>query len=579
MVVQSVNMIATNLAHAIRKAVAVIDPSDDPIPQIIVQYPSQMQFGDYTTNVALQLAKRQQKSPKQVADLLHAQLESDQELKDSIEKIEVAASGFINFWIRKEILVDSLMSIVKQKHSYGKNEDGKGKKVIVEYSSPNIAKPFTVGHLRSTIIGDAVANLLEASGWEVHRDNHLGDWGTQFGKQIYAIKTWGNENEIENSPSPVKALVELYVKFHSEAEKDPKLEEEARAWFKKLEDGDREARRLWEKCIEWSLKEFDALYKRLGVKFTENEGKGYGESFFEDKMPAVIEELTNKGILKEGEEGAKLVFFEADKYPPLMILKKDGTTLYATRDLAADKFRLETYGSEVVIINEVGAEQTLYFQQIHEVEKMLGWVKEGQRVHIRHGMFRFSDSKMSTRRGNVIWLEDVLTEAVTHAKALGSTDEKLAEQVGIGALKWNELKRDPVADIVFDWKDILNMQGNSGPYLQYTFARTQSVLARGAVGETALANVTFNEEELSVARLLARFSDVIATSAKMYSPSLLATFLFDLAREYNAFYNKHKIIDAPDEEAKKLRLVLTNATGQVLKNGLTLLGIATPQKM
>ena len=265
-----------------------------------------------------------------------------------------------------------------------------------------------------------------------------------------------------------------------------------------------------------------------------------------------------------------------------MIIKKDDTSLYATRDLATDKFRLATYGNEVLIINEVGAEQTLYFQQLFEIEKMLGWVGEGQRIHIRHGLFRFADQKMSTRKGNVIWLEEVLEQAVTKAVELGSKGPELAEVVGIGALKWNELKRDPVSDIIFDWKEILNMQGNSGPYVQYTYARTQSVIEKGGA-----ANITpqipqayeFNQEERLMLSYLVRFPDIIAMSAKMYSPSILADYLFTLSQNYNSFYNKYRIVEQDKTSSSQFRLALSQAVGIVIKNGLNLLGIIAPQKM
>jgi len=440
-----------------------------------VDYPDDPRHGDYATNVALVAAKKLGKQPMELGE----ELKKNFLALSFIERIEVVKPGFINFWISyKALLNEKTIANI-----------GKGKAVIVEYSSPNIAKPFTIGHLRSTIIGDAIANLLEATGWDVKRDNHIGDWGTQFGKQIYAIKHWGNEEEIEQSKQPVKLLVELYIKFHDEAEKNPQLEDEAREWFKKLEDGDPEARRLWQKCITWSWNEFDHIYTLLNVSFTENKGKGYGESFFEDKMSLVVDELKEKELLKEGENGAKLVFFPNDELPPLMILKQDGASLYATRDLATDKFRLDTYGKDVVIINEVGTEQSLYFKQLFKLEEMLGWVTKNQRIHVKHGLYRFKEGKMSTRKGNVIWLKDVLEEAGKRAFAIMDEAKKqlqlsayeqalLGLKVGIGAIKWSDLKRSAEQDITFDWDDMLTMQGNSGPYIQYTYARTQSVLRK-----------------------------------------------------------------------------------------------------
>jgi len=556
--------------------------------EINLEVPEVEFHGDYATNVAMNLKGKSSKikgdSSRQIADEIVKKLNNDSVLKKVIEKIEVAGPGFINFWLKNKVLIDFPKIILKEKGKYGSSKAGLKKTVIVEYSSPNIAKPLTIGHLRSTIIGDAIANLFQATGWKVYRDNHLGDWGTQFGKQIYAIKTWGDEKNIEKSKNPVRELVSLYVKFHEEAEKDPSLNDKAREWFKKLEDGDEETRRIWENCVAWSWVAFDEIYGRLGIKFSKefNNGKGLGEAFFEDKMDEIINELKSKKLLKEGKEGAKLVFFEKDKYPPAMILKKDGTTLYHTRDLATDKYRRDQY-DPYLIINEVGSEQTLYFQQLFEMEKLLGWFKEGQRVHVGHGLFRFKDKKMSTRKGGIIWLEDVLNEAVKKAKELGSGSDKLAETVGIGALKWNDLKRDPKTNIVFDWEEILKMQGNSGPYLQYTFARTQSVLRKAKSkkpktksSEIRSSKIEVNDEEASLLRSFIHFPEVVEEAAKKYAPNLLCNYLYDLAQKYNAFYNKHRVIGSANLE---LRLKLTAATGKILKNGLTLLGIDTPEKM
>jgi arginyl-tRNA synthetase len=481
----------------------------------------------------------------------------------------------------------------------------KGKEVVVEYSSPNIAKPFTIGHLRTTVIGDVIANLLEATGWRVFRDNHLGDWGTQFGKQIWAIKNIGDEAKIDASSDPVKELVDLYVKFHQMAEENPALEEEGRAWFKKLEEGDPEARRLWKKCIEWSLKEFRRVYDLLHIYFTENDGVGYGESFFEDKMTPIVNELEEKKLLTES-EGAKLVFFKDDKYPPMMVIKKDGATLYATRDLATDKFRLNHYGKDILVINEVGAEQALYFKQLFELEQMLGWYKPGQRIHIKHGMYRFKDMKMSTRKGNVIWLEDVLKEAYKRvAQKQESQDLSETEiwKIAIGAIKWNDLKREAIKEVAFDWDEIVNLQGNSGPYVQYAYVRCQAVLAKAAeqgVNINTWADLDFsasssahpdndesifNSEEKNVAQKLVQFDQVVQRSAENFAPHQLCTYLFELAQTFNTFYNQHSILGKEGITAgeptstQEKRLLLTLATAKVLQQGLKVLGIETVERM
>ncbi len=575
------------IAKKIIKALKKVTNTED----VKLDIPSEKNHGDYATNLALCIGDCQKRPPREIAEEIKDKILKNFELKKIVDKIEIAGPGFINFFLTNSALVDFVNRInsVDSLTPYLENE--KMGKVVVEYSSPNIAKPFGIGHFRSTVIGDAVANLLEATGWKVYRDNHLGDWGTQFGKQIYAIKKWGDIAKIEKSKNPVGELVSLYVRFHEEAEKDSSLEEQGREWFKRLEDGDVEARALWQKCVNWSLKEFGRVYKKLGVKFTENDGLGYGESYFEHMMQPVLVELEKKRLLVEGEEGAKLVFFENNKYPPLMLVKKDGATLYATRDLAADKFRLEKYGKDTVIINEVGAEQSLYFQQLFEVEKMLGWIKEGQRVHIKHGLFRLKDRKMSTRRGDIIWLMDVIREAESKAEQLikissrgkmgflnQSTEfdlKKLIEQVAIGALKWNELKRDPVKDIVFDWKEVLSMEGNSGPYLQYTYARTASILSK-SVPEKETISTTFDDKEKQVARVLIHYPEIVKDAARFYSPHILANYLFNLAREFNYFYSSDRVIG---HEREITRLLLVKAVGRIIRNGLDILGIESPEKM
>jgi arginyl-tRNA synthetase len=573
------------------------------------EHPAEPKFGDLSTNVAMvslntfRSKNEHYSSPRAFAEaIVHSIQASSSPSLVNISRIEVAGPGFINFYFSDIFLLKELKRIIDKPEEVIE-KTGAGKKVIVEYSSPNIAKPFTIGHLRTTVIGDSVAHLLEATGWTVFRDNHLGDWGTQFGKQIYAIKNYGDEKTIETAENPVKELVGLYVKFHEEAEKHPEIEDEARAWFKKLEDGDQEARRLWAKCIEWSMKEFNRIYKKLDIHFTENNGAGYGESFFEDKMTPVIAELEQKGLLTTS-EGAKLVFFPEDKLPPLMVMKKDGATLYATRDLATDKFRLEHYGKDILVINEVGAEQSLYWHQIFMVEEMLGWYKPGQRVHVKHGLYRFKDKKMSTRKGNVIWLEDVLNEA--YQRVIQKTQEitvrkdkpdsqngaeKSPEQeaqlwkIAIGALRWNDLKREPVKEITFDWDEILTLQGNSGPYIQYTYARSQSVLEKAGAEKMEnlkqkLESYVLNEEERAVIQKIAQFNEVVQRSASEYSPHHVATFLFESAQTYNTFYNKHSILGEKNtSEQVKFRMLLTQSVARILQQGLELLGIQTVEKM
>lgn len=548
------------------------------VEDVSVDFTSDPRFGEYSTNIALK--------------------NKDLDIDDLISKfnnlsrdfVSEKAGRFINFRIKSDVLVNNLIQIDHQKEKYGTSDIGKNKLAIVEYSSPNIAKPFGVGHLRSTVIGDSVANLMESLGYKVMRDNHLGDWGTQFGKVICAIKKWGNEEEIEKSDSPVDELVRLYVKYHDVSKIDPKLDDEARSWFKKLEDGDTETKRLWQKCVDWSWVEFEKIYNMLGIKFDDsfNNGRGLGESFFESRMAGVINELNENKLLKVGDDGAKLVFFADEKYPPLMILKKDGTTLYSTRDLATDKYRLEKYNPEIVI-NEVGSEQSLYFKQLYEIEKILGWYKEGQRVHVGHGLYMMEGKKMSTRAGKTVKLDEVLTEAVKKAlkmmdlskkhKRMSAREEaQIGLKVGIGAIKYFDLSHQPMTNINFDWDTMFSMDGNSSPYIQYTIARINSVLLKGQKGtwENKPNDLDLSNEELSVLRKLAQFQEVIVTAGKTYSPNILCNYLYDLASKFNTLYNKHKIVGSETEE---FRLLLSKSTAQVLKNGLKILGIAAPERM
>ncbi len=538
------NSVHDTFRQAFRSAVLHFELN--PSLPISLHPPTNLEHGDLTSNIALlQFAwlktnSRQSSwnSPRdlaeEIASYIHAELRTFTQLAET--KILVAGAGFINLTLPQSLLSHK-MTVLASGQPFEFIQQNQGQTAVVEYSSPNIAKPFTVGHLRSTIIGDAVANLLEATGWEVWRDNHLGDWGTQFGKQIYALLHLGEGSKsengglspeqilkkniavIENSDQPVKVLVDLYVDFHRVAESDSSIEDEARQWFSKLEQDDKLARKLWQKCVDWSWVEFAQIYDKLGIKFDDrfNQGRGWGEAFFEDKMEVVVEELQNKlgeggssrfaGSYKQS-EGAWLVFFPDDELPPLMIIKADGSTLYATRDLATDHHRLTTLQpTPDLIVNEVGAEQTEYFRQLFRVEEMLGWIKPGQRIHVKHGLYRFKDKKMSTRKGNVIWLEDVLTEAKKRAVELSIVDSRhsglasleasgdpksqnlnqntitcrsqpteTSRFVSIAALKWNDLKRSASLNITFDWDEILTMQGNSGPYMLYSVVRAGHVL-------------------------------------------------------------------------------------------------------
>jgi len=534
-----------------------------------VEHPEDFKNGDYSANVAMVCAKQLKVNPRELAEKITEEL--NKEKIKGIEKVEVAGSGFINFYLSREFFNESIKEILEKKEDWGKNKVGNNEKVIVEYSSPNIAKPFTIGHLRSTIIGDSIARILTFSDFKVIRDNHLGDWGTQFGKLIIAIKNWGNLEEIEKSETPIKLLVDLYVKFHDEAEKDKNLEDEAREAFLKLEKKDKDITDIWRRCIELSMKEFKRIYEKLNITPFDTI---YGESFYEDKMQVVIDEVKEKNLGKESEGAYIIEFSEEKKIPPLLLLKKDGSSLYALRDLAADKWRKAEYGNDIRIINEVGSEQKGYFEQIIEAEKMLGYFTEGERIHVAHGLYRFSEGKMSTRKGNVIWLDDIINEA---EKRAGEINQETKEIVAIGALKFNDLKRDSLRDIIFNWEEILNIKGDSGTYLQYTAVRANSIILKSVDYNLDDKNET-PEIVTDLEKLVYQFPEIVKYSSQSLQPHHIATYLTELASVFNNFYGNTQIL-IEGNKYMTYHLNLIRAFTKTMKNGLWLLGIEVPERM
>ena len=562
-----------------------------------LERPPEVNFGDFATNFALILFHRlpKAKSPKSallLAEKIVDDLNNNSELTDLVEKITVAGAGFINFYLKVQVKQNLLIEQLQTQQLVTLNL-GKGKEILVEYSSPNIAKPFTIAHLRSTIIGDALANLLEISGYKVYRDNHLGDWGTQFGKQLVALEKWGNLEEIKKAAEPIKELVALYVKFHQEAESQPELVDEAREVFSKLEKKDQKYLSMWQDIIDLSMKEFDKIYSKLSVQFSENGGKGYGESYAVQFTDKVLEALRQKNLLKES-QGAQIVeFAPADHLPPLMIVKNDGSSIYATRDLAIDQCRLEKYGPQLTVINEVGKEQSLYFRQLYRIEELLGWFKPGQRIHVGHGLYRFKDRKMSTRKGEIIWLNDVLESVLAKVTEI-NPHLSLADReiVAIGAIKWNDLSREAISDIDFDLEQMLNLKGNSGAYLQYTVVRARSVLQKAENEAFAgadlkqwwtkeknsdlsqfFSNQTLTATETMLLNCLLSYSRSVQMATEKLAPHFLANYLYQLAQAFNNFYNENKISD------NLWRLSLTKLTEMVLADGLRILGIQIPEKM
>ncbi len=554
--------------------------------KIHLELPEQEGHGDYSSNIAMQLFSQfpisnfqfpieEIKNPRQLAERIVLELQKDRNLAKIIEKIEVAGPGFINFFLKEEFLLKELKQVNAKGNDYGKSNIGKGKTVLVEYSSPNIAKYFGIGHLRSTIIGQALYNIYKFLGYKVVGDNHLGDWGTQFGMIIAQVV----RKKLDPRSLTISDYERLYVEFNKEVEDKPKLRDEAKKWFKKLERGDKEAEKIWKMAVKTSMDEFERIYNLLGVKIDH----AYGESFYQEKIPDVIDEVRKKNLSKKS-KGAEII--ELKGIPPAMLLKSDGATTYYTRDLATVKFRMDKFKPDLIIY-EVGADQKLHFQQVFLTAEKMGWINSTKLVHVAHGLIRFEHGKMSTRKGETIKLEDVLTEAIDRARKIieksetsrglsKSERERVAIAVGIGAVKYFDLSHRPESEIIFDWEKMFVLEGNSAPYLQYTFARTQSVLRKTKQPINQLTNQRINKEELSVLRTLPKFSEVIQQAAENYAPNLLCNYLFDLAQKFNHFYNKHKIIGSKEQG---IRLALTSATGQVLKNGLTLLGIEVPEKM
>lgn len=596
-IVSGLSIVKEEITKAIKRVVGVGD-------MVHLEQPEREEHGDYSSNIAmaifsqlptanLKLPTEDIKSPRRLAEEVVKKLSKNKLIAKYISRIEVAGPGFINFWLSSVALLNEILRVSKEKDDYGSSKMGQGKTVVVDYSAPNIAKRFSVGHLRSTIIGQALYNLYGFSGYKTIGDNHLGDWGTQFGMIIAQVV----RKELDVEKLSLDDIESLYVEFNNEANDNPEIKKLGSEWFKKLEEGDPQARKIWQECIDLSLKEFQRIWDRLGVKID----FAYGESFYEDKMQAVIDEFREKGISKKS-EGAEIVEFS--DMAPAILLKSDGGTTYFTRDLATIKFRLEKWNPKIIIY-EVGAEQTLHFRQVFEAVEKVGWGSGTVFKHVAHGLFLLEGKKMSTRKGTTIKLEEVLGGAIRRARELveksetggklsDKEKEEISKAVGIGAVKYFDLMHHPTSEINFNWNLIFNMQGNSGPYLQYTYARTQSVLRKAigngheAIGKEKTGLIPSahsllpNPEELSLLRSFPHFSEVIIDAAKNYSPNLLCNYLYGLAQKFNNFYAKHRILSNKEKgisDKERFRIALTRATGQILKNGLTLLGIKTPEKM
>ena len=542
-----------------------------------IETPKDSKNGDYAFP-CFRLAKELRKAPPAIANEIKEKIEAVEE----IEKIEVAG-GYLNFFINKSILTEEVLEEISKAEQYGKSEIGKEKNIVIDYSAPNIAKPFHIGHLRSTVIGGALYNIYKYLGYNVTGVNHLGDYGTQFGKLIEGYKMCGKEYDIEKDP--INELTKIYIRINEACKNDEQILENCRNNFKKLEDGDSYCVEIWKKFRELSLQEFQKVYDLLGSKFD----SWNGESFYSDKMPEVIEILEKTGKLIES-QGAKIIDLE-DKgiNTPCIIEKSNGSTTYATRDLAAILYRARTYDFDKALY-VTSYEQVLHFKQVFEVAKLLGLDEKYTKglEHVSFGMVLLPEGKMSTREGNIIKLEDLLNEAISRAQEIIEQKnpelenrEEVAKKVGIGAVIFNDMSASRIKDEVFDWNTILNFQGETGPYVQYTYVRTKSVLEKAGylpkIEEVKVENLA-DEYSLAILKLIYNFEDVLIQVTDKNEPSILARYLIDLAKAYSSFYNENKII-VEDKDIQNARVYLTYAVSEVLKQGANLLGIQMPEKM
>ena len=544
----------------------------------LIALPPNTEMGDYALP-CFKLAKLLRKSPVMIAEDLKNSIMSDEAIMSDKVLAEVSAvNGYLNFKINKNGFVRATLDkILMEKENFGASDEGKGKTVCIDYSSINIAKPFHIGHLSTTVLGGALYRIFNYLGYKAVGINHLGDYGTQFGKLISAYKRWGDKQTIEKGG--IRALNELYVKFHQEAEEHPEYDDEARAYFKKIEQGDEECLSLFHWFKELTLKDVQKIYDMLDIRFDSYAG----ESYYSDKMQPIVDELKEKGLLIES-RGAQVVDLEEYGMSPCIILKSDGSSLYATRDMAAATYRKNTYDFDKCLY-VVAYQQNLHFKQFFKVLELMGkeWAKD--LVHVAYGMVSLEEGTMSTRKGNVVFLEDVINKCIE--KAYKIIDEKnpdlenkqdVAQKVGVGAVIFGALYNNKIKDIVFSYDKVLNFDGETSVYVQYTCARANSVLQKGGI-VTAYEIPELTAEEIELVKALATFPETVSAAAEKYEPSYVARFAVDVAQKFNKFYFNCKILAAEDEKTKNFRLALTNATLQALKNAFALLGIGVPDKM
>lgn len=540
----------------------------------LIEVPPNKEMGDFAFP-CFKLAKVFRKAPNLIAEDIAQKIQ----IKGEISKV-MPLGGYVNFFVNKSQLAETVIKdVLTKKENYGHSDLGQNKAVVIDFSSPNIAKPFHIGHIRTTVIGNALYKIYNSQGYNVVRINHLGDYGTQFGKLIVAFKLWGDKEAVEANPIP--ELLKLYVRFHEEAESKPEMEDEARAWFTKLENGDEEAKALWQWFRDESLKEFARVYDLLDIEFDSYAG----ESFYSDKMGAVIEKINEKGLLVQS-QGTNVVDLEAYNMPPALITKNDGSTLYMTRDLAAAIYRKNTYDFDKCIY-VVGSQQSLHFQQLFKVLELMGFEWSKDLVHVPFGMVALEEGTMSTRKGRVVFLEDVLKQAVEKTKEIvlaknpdAKNVDEIAKQVGVGAVVFQELSNSRIKDYTFSWSRTLSFEGETGPYVQYTHARCCAVLRKAQEEVTTDINYDLLSEGdgAEVLKVIGSFNKSILTAMRKNEPHIVTRFVLDLAQAFNKFYHDNPIL-VDDVEIRKARLALVAATRQTIENALALLGMQAPERM
>lgn len=538
----------------------------------LIEIPPKPEMGDFAFP-CFRLAKSYHKAPPMIAQDLKESI-GDQAFLSEIKVI----GGYLNFYVDKAQYAQQIIDKYNNATDYGCSDQGKDKTICIDYSSPNVAKNFHVGHLRTTIIGNSLYKIFSKLGYKVVRINHLGDWGTQFGKLIVAYKKWGSREAVEEKG--IEELMDIYVKFHEEAEKDDSLNDEARAWFLKMEQGNEEALEIWQWFRDISLKEFMRVYNILGMEFD----SFAGESFYRDKTADVIKCLTDDGLLKES-QGAMIVPLDEYDMPPCIVAKKDGSSIYATRDLAAILYRKATYNFDRCLY-VTGLEQKLHFAQVFKVIELMGNDYAKNLVHIPYGLVSLKSGKISSRKGNVIFAEDLLRESINKTTSIIEEKnpdipdkEEVAKQVGIGAIIFNDLYNQRIKDVIFDWNKLLNFDGETGPYVQYTYARASSVLRKiGEVPDTIDYTLLTDEASIGLLKEIERYPQVIKDAAERYEPSVIARYSIDLAHAFNKFYHECQI-NVEDETIKYTRTNVVKIARYIIKDALSLLGIQCPEQM